>query len=85
MSETATHEPSLLYRRTALRQVSATDAATLQRAQPPVANEEDVIRAGGAGVWTEFCPLEDIEPDRELLSLFPARVLLKEELLPLRA
>src|ERR1700751_2281902 len=31
-----------------------------------------------------FTNLEDIEPDRQLLSLFPARILLKEELLPLR-
>src|SRR4029450_131927 len=29
-------------------------------------------------------PLEDPEPDKEVLSLFPARLLLKEELLPLR-
>src|SRR5205807_6325003 len=28
--------------------------------------------------------LEDVEPDRQLLSLFPARILLKEELLPLK-
>ena len=28
--------------------------------------------------------LDNVEPDRELLSLFPARVLLKEELLPLQ-
>lgn len=38
--------------------------------------------AGEYGV--EFTDLESIEPDRELLSRFPARVLLKEELLPLR-
>ena len=31
-----------------------------------------------------FTTLENVEPDRELLSLFPARVLLKEELLPLQ-
>ena len=31
-----------------------------------------------------YANLDQIEPDRELLSLFPARVLLKEELLPLR-
>ena len=28
--------------------------------------------------------MDDIEPDRQLLSLFPARILLKEQLLPLR-
>ena len=31
-----------------------------------------------------FTTLEDVEPDRQLLSLFPARILLKEELLPLQ-
>jgi general secretion pathway protein E/type IV pilus assembly protein PilB len=32
----------------------------------------------------QFTTLEDIEPDKEVLSLFPARLLLKGELLPLR-
>ncbi len=32
----------------------------------------------------DYMTLEDVEPDRQLLSLFPARILLKEELLPLR-
>ncbi len=31
-----------------------------------------------------YTTLEDINPDRQLLSLFPARILLKEELLPLQ-
>ncbi len=31
-----------------------------------------------------YTTLEDVELDRQLLSLFPARILLKEELLPLR-
>src|SRR5207245_1836646 len=31
-----------------------------------------------------YTTLEDVDPDRQLLSLFPARILLKEELLPLR-
>ncbi len=31
-----------------------------------------------------YSSLEDIQPDRELLSLFPARLLLREEVLPLR-
>jgi general secretion pathway protein E/type IV pilus assembly protein PilB len=31
-----------------------------------------------------FLPLDSVEADREVLSLFPARILLKEELLPLR-
>ena len=47
-------------------------------------SEASVLRwlAGEYGV--EFTNLESIEPDKELLSRFPARVLLKEELLPLR-
>jgi general secretion pathway protein E/type IV pilus assembly protein PilB len=31
-----------------------------------------------------FLPLDSVEADREVLALFPARILLKEELLPLR-
>ena len=31
-----------------------------------------------------YTTLDEVEPDRQLLSLFPARILLKEELLPLR-
>ncbi|HAV63012.1 MAG TPA: general secretion pathway protein GspE, partial [Verrucomicrobiales bacterium] len=38
--------------------------------------------AGEYGV--EFTALDEIEPDKQVLSLFPARLLLKEELLPLR-
>jgi len=92
MNETETLGPALkqlLERMVAARQLSSTDAATLERQIRPggaasYQSEEDVLRwlAGEYGVT--FATLEGIEPDRELLSLFPARVLLKEELLPLR-
>ena len=74
----------LLERMVAARQLSATDAVTLARTQPPVQSEEEVLRwlAGEYGV--DYTTLDDVEPDRQLLSLFPARLLLKEELLPLK-
>ncbi len=73
-----------LDRMVAARQLSVADAAALRRVQPPPAGEEEVLRwlAGEYGI--DFTSLEDLEPDRQLLSLFPARILLKEELLPLK-
>jgi general secretion pathway protein E/type IV pilus assembly protein PilB len=73
----------------AAKQLSPTDARMLTDAQcagksAPVRSEDDVLRWLAKEYGVEFTSLEDIEPDRELLSLFPARVLLKEELLPLR-
>jgi general secretion pathway protein E/type IV pilus assembly protein PilB len=76
-------------RMVAARQLSAADAAILRQqirsgAQKPLESEEEVLRwlAGEYGLG--YTTLENVEPDRELLSLFPARVLLKEELLPLQ-
>jgi len=79
----------LLDRMVGARQLSSTDAATLARpTRPgdasPVQSEEDVLRWLAKEYGVTFATLENIEPDRELLSLFPARVLLKEELLPLQ-
>ena len=70
------------------RQLSAADAETLARlcadGSKTIQSEEDVLRwlAGEYGV--AYTDLENVELDRELLSLFPARILLKEELLPLK-
>ena len=74
----------LLERMVAARQLSAIDAVALARNQPPLQSEEAVLRwlAGEYGV--AYTTLDDVEPDRQLLSLFPARILLKEELLPLK-
>ena len=47
-------------------------------------SEEDVLRWLAQEYGLAFTTLDDVEPDRQLLSLFPARILLKEELLPLK-
>jgi general secretion pathway protein E len=52
--------------------------------KPPVQSEEDVLRWLAQEYGLAFTTLDDVEPDRQLLSLFPARILLKEELLPLQ-
>ncbi len=52
--------------------------------QGGIQNEEDVLQWLAKEYAVGFSTLENVEPDRELLSLFPARVLLKEELLPLQ-
>src|SRR5581483_1447458 len=91
MSETKTADNpvgTLLDRMTAGRQLSIADAAILRKqkfangAAPET--EEDVLQWLAKEYGLDYASLDDVEPDRELLSLFPARVLLKEELLPLR-
>jgi type II secretion system protein E len=76
----------LLERMVANRQLSAIDAKVLaaQNGDPAVRSEEDVLRWLAKEYGLAYTNLDDIEPDRQLLSLFPARILLKEELLPLR-
>jgi len=70
------------------RQLSAMDAESAARLCAAgtlrADSEEDVLRwlAGEYGLG--YTPLENIEPDRAATARFPARVLLKEELLPLR-
>ncbi len=92
MNETETLAPALkqlLDRMVEARQLSSSDAATLARQIRPgdataFQTEEDVLRWLAKEYGVTYTTLENIEPDRELLSLFPARVLLKEELLPLQ-
>ncbi len=92
MSEIAAPGPSLkplLDRMVAARQLSLLDAAELARPgqpgrQPALQTEDDVLRWLAAEYDLTYTTLEEVEPDRQLLSLFPARILLKEELLPLR-
>jgi type II secretion system protein E len=78
----------LLERMVAQKQLAPTDADTLVRQRSSASKapqtEEDVLRWLAKEYDVAYTALEDIEPDRQLLSLFPARVLLKEELLPLR-
>jgi len=71
------------------RQLTATDVSILNQeiragTQQPMVSEEDVLKWLAKEYDLGYTTLDDLEPDRELLSLFPARVLLKEELLPLR-
>ena len=57
-------------------------AVSTGRCVPPE-GEADVLRWLAEEYEVGFDLLEEIQPARELLALFPARVLLKEELLPL--
>src|SRR5689334_10535169 len=68
------------------RQLSSIDAEALGRdtSRGEVQTEQDVLKWLAKEYALSYTTLEDVEPDRELLSLFPARILLKEELLPLR-
>ena len=87
MSEKVTLESPaapLLSRMVATRQLSATDAQALAAVKPSVQTEEAVLRWLAGEYGLAFTTLEDVDPDRQLLSLFPARLLLKEELLPLK-
>jgi type II secretion system protein E len=83
-SDTAFQE--LLERMISARQLSASDAEALADSPPREleASEEGVLRWLGGEYGVPFTLLEEIQTDKELLSLFPARILLKEELLPLR-
>jgi type II secretion system protein E len=91
MSEIAVQDSALkplLDKMVAAKQLSSIDAVTLarqQKADPtPMADEASVLRWLAQEYELAYTTLEDVDPDRELLSLFPARILLKEELLPLR-
>jgi general secretion pathway protein E/type IV pilus assembly protein PilB len=76
----------LLERMVGAKQLSATDADILlgQKSGRSCKTEEDVLRWLANEYGLTYTTLDDIEPDRQLLSLFPARILLKEELLPLK-
>ncbi len=87
MNENPVQESSLkplLERMVANRQLSAIDADILLREKPGVQSEEDVLRWLAEEYGLAYTTLDDVDPDRQLLSLFPARLLLKEELLPLK-
>ncbi len=71
------------------KQLSSMDAETLLRESGAenalaIRTEKDVLRWLAKEYELVYTDLEDVEPDRRLLSLFPARILLKEEILPLR-
>ncbi len=68
----------------AARQMSVPDAQALRRAEAPAESEEDVLRWLAAEYGLPYSELVDLEPDAQLLAQFPARVLLKYEILPLQ-
>src|ERR1043165_154989 len=79
----------LLEKMVAAKQLSVSDAKSLAGqtgagGSAPVKTEEDILRWLAKEYGLTYTTLEDVEPDRQLLSLFPARILLKEELLPLK-
>jgi len=76
----------LVARMVADRQLSAADvlAMSARPASAPDGSEAAVLRWLAAEYQLPFSDLEDVDPDKQVLSLFPARILLKEELLPLR-
>ena len=90
MNETISQDSlkQLLDKMVASKQLSAVDAKHLAGQKPAggasLQTEEDVLRWLAGEYGLAYTTLDDIEPDRQLLSLFPARILLKEELLPLR-
>jgi general secretion pathway protein E/type IV pilus assembly protein PilB len=92
MNESVSQEPSLqqwLDKMVAGRQLSAADAESFGRqnlaaGRAAPLSEAEVLRWLAGEYDLPYTTLEDLDPDRQLLSLFPARILLKEELLPLR-
>ena len=92
MSEIKIAEASttgLIERMVLTKQLSSTDAAILNLQNrsgklPALQTEEEILRWLAKEYGVAFTTLDSIDPDRELLSLFPARVLLKAELLPLQ-
>ena len=81
VNDTALRE--LLERMIADRQLSALDAQAFAKSGG-AATEDAVLRWLASEYDVPFTLLDTIEPDRQVLSLFPARVLLKEQLLPLK-
>ncbi len=70
------------------RQLSSMDAETLARQSlagtASARNEEEALQWLANEYGLAYASLEKADPDRALLERFPARVLLKESLLPLR-
>ena len=75
MSENADALKLLLDRMVEARQLSAldADAVTRQAGQGAASSEDDILRWLAAEYGVAFTALDDVEPDRQLLSLFPAR------------
>jgi len=81
----STVRSELLARMVENRQLSAIDAEAFACAGGIAGETETEVLQWLAGEYgLAYTTLDNVEPDRALTSRFPARVLLKEELLPLR-
>ena len=78
--------PELLGRMIAAKQLTGTDARAFVQQNPgaDALTEERVLRWLAKEYGVGFASLDELEPDKQVLSLFPARLLLRDELLPLR-
>ncbi len=77
----------LLETMTAQKQLSQADAEKLQRSfdsNPEMKTEEEILQWLAAEYFLPYYNLENCTFDRQLLSQFPARILLKEELIPVQ-
>lgn len=79
----------LLDRMVLARQLSASDAELLvqqgkQQPRTGTVTEDEVLRWLAKEYDLVYTTLDDVEWDRQLLSLFPTRILCKEQLLPVR-
>jgi type II secretion system protein E len=91
MITSATEQPQaadLLEQMVAARQLSAADAHLIRRERGAISSafttEEHVLTWLAREYNLGYTTLDEVEPDRQLISLFPARILLKEQLLPIR-
>ena len=66
------------------RQLSALDADALEDLPIVPDTEEEILQWLASEYGLEYTALENSDPDRSILSRFPARILLREEMLPLR-
>ena len=78
--------PELLARMIAGRQLTDTDSRAFlrQHSAADALTEERVLRWLAHEYGVGYAALDEVEPDKQVLALFPARLLLRDELLPLR-
>ena len=85
---TSLNRPDLLAKMVESHQLSAIDAGVLERVcasgKAQAGTEEQVLQWLAGEYNLSYASLDNLEPDRTLLARFPARILLKEELLPIR-
>jgi general secretion pathway protein E/type IV pilus assembly protein PilB len=84
-AEQAPANDPVLERMVEERQIARGDADEYRRARGATgpAREDDVLRWLAAEYGVDYTDLDACTPDKEVLALFPPRVLLKDDLLPL--